>query len=621
MATPRVNTIDFETKGIEQRPAYPPVPVGVSIQLADDKAPNYFAWGHRGGGNNCTKAQAVARLRDVWRSKDAILCHNASFDYDVATTHMGMPELKWDRLHDTQFLLYLTDPHARELKLKPRAEAVLGLKPNEQDKIKDWVLAHKKEIELEFGRFTPSEFAQHIWLVPVAIAGPYANGDVHRTRRLFNKLYPQVVRDGMLPAYDRERELMPILLENERSGMRVNLELLDADIIQYRNANEQVEAWLRKRLKTKELSFDSDVQVADALERAGIVTNFTPTKTGKRSVSKKNLTPEMFKDQRVAQALGWRNRLQTCMSTFMLPWQRIAEANAGYIHTHWNQVRGQSGGGTRTGRPSTSNPNFLNIPKDWYDKGDGYIHPAFLNVRELPRIREYVLPDKGQLFGHRDFNQQEFRLTAHFEDGSLMRAYNENPTLDMHTYTRDLIVAHTNLNYERRAVKVINFGMLYGQGAASLALMLNRPLSEVRALRKAQQRALPDVKKFNDEIKTLAKDGDPLRTIGGRIYYCEPPVIINGHTQTWEYKMLNYIMQGSAADVTKQAVINYHNHPQREGRFLVTVYDEINSSMPKRFKNEMKVLAECMANTLPLDVPMMSDGKVGPDWGHLEKCA
>jgi DNA polymerase I-like protein with 3'-5' exonuclease and polymerase domains len=88
---------------------------------------------------------------------------------------------------------------------------------------------------------------------------------------------------------------------------------------------------------------------------------------------------------------------------------------------------------------------------------------------------------------------------------------------------------------------------------------------------------------------------------------------------TYEYKLLNYLVQGSAADATKEAIIRHHNHPKREARFMVTVYDEINASAAKkRMALEMEILRETM-ESLEFDVPMLSDGKTGPNWGTLTK--
>lgn len=624
---PKVHTIDFETKGIQARPKYPPIPVGVSIQRIGERKPVYLAWGHPTG-NNCTKKDAVRELLRVVKSREELLFHNAKFDYDVMTTHMECPELPWERIHDTLYLLFLDDPHARSLSLKPSAARLLNMPPDERDAVSDWLITHQDRlradglIDQELLGYTPkgapkriteSNAGSHIAVAPGDLVGAYANGDVVRTKKLFDLLYPRIVDADMLAAYDRERELMPILLRNEREGVRVDRKQLGADINAYEDSRATAEAWLRKRLKSKELNFDSDDEVADALDRARIVTEWNPTPTGKRSVSKKNLTVDMFKDKRVASALGYRNRLTTCLTMFMYRWHDMSAGN-GNIFTNWNQVRNSdSGKGARTGRLS-SNPNFQNIPKDWYDKADGYEHPAFLDsVLELPFLRRYILPDAGDVFGHRDYNQQELRILAHFEDGTLLVAYQGNPRLDMHTFVMEEIYRITGLRFERRKVKILNFGMMYGQGAASIAEQIGCDVQEAKSLRAAQKRAIPGIKELDDGIKDAARNGEPIRTWGGRLYYVEEPLIIDGKTITWEYKLLNYLIQGSAADCTKQAMINYDKMRQH-GRLLLSVHDEINTSIKRgHTKTEMELLRRAMEE-VDFDVLMLSDGSTGPNW-------
>jgi DNA polymerase I-like protein with 3'-5' exonuclease and polymerase domains len=630
MRTPKPATVDFETLPIEDRPLYPPEPTGVSIILPGGK-PTYYAWGHPTE-NNCTKEQGKRALRDAWRSPDGILCHNGKFDYDIGMTRMGMPALPWHKIHDTMFLAYLVDPHARQIGVKELAERFLGIKPAVRDEVREWIHANRGTvaqmargyIERTGKNITPKRNGDFIGYAPGKLVGRYANDDTNDAIKLFRKLYPMVVSADMLQAYERERELMPILLENERKGMRVDVLRLQRDVVRYNQARERVADWLRKKLKSPGLNFDSPAEVVEALDRNRIVTQWGVTATGKRSTAKATMTIDVFRNVQVFQALRYHGQVGTCLDMFMEPWLRIALANGGYISTNWHQTRGAGeSGGTRTGRPSTSKPNFLNIPKGWDDKDDGYEHPTFIRgLPLLPLVRCYILPDNSkELFGHRDFNQQEFRLAAHFEDGPLMRAYNENPTLDTHDWARDEIERIMGLKFHRRPVKIINFGMLYGQGVPSLAAKLGQPVEEVKRLRAAQRRIMAGIIELDKGIKEDAKQGEGIRTLGGRVYYCEPPSVIRGRTQTWEYKLLNYLMQGSAADFTKQAVINYHNHPERDGRFLVTVYDEINASMPKRtWKHEMAVLNGCMVNALPLDVPMLTDGKIGPSWGELEKC-
>lgn len=620
MKPPAVYTLDFETGGIESRPDYPPKPVGFSLIKPGSSKAVYYGWGHPAE-NNCSLEDAQRILAEVWRAKEPVLCHNAKFDIDVAQTHMGVGFISWERVHDTQYLLFLDDPHAMSLALKPSAERLLGLKPDERDAVQDWVLAHVPEAAKK-----KSSWGAYICRAPGKLVGKYANGDTQRTLQLFKHLYPRIVEGGMLQAYDRERQLMPIFLDNERQGLRIDLKALRADIPMFYQERERAERWLRRILNVGEdFNFDSDAALSEVLDARGIVTEWDVTKTGKRSTSKKTLTIEKFDNPKIFQVLGYRNKLSTCLSTFMENWLELGEKSNGFIHPNWNQVRQPTGGdgskGTRTGRPSCDNPNLLNLAKSFENRGDDYTHPAFIkDLKPLPLVRRYILPDKGNIWLHRDYNQQELRILGHFENGSIMEAYQGNPRLDIHTFVHDEIQRITGRDYDRTSVKTMNFGKLYGQGLGSLAEKLRRPVDEVKAIRDAQNKALPGLPDLEKAIKETAKAGEPIVTWGGRVYFVEPPKFVEkfGREMTFEYKLLNYLIQGSAADATKEAIIRYH-HAKQDGRFLVTVYDEINICAPKKTaKNEMKILKECMEG-LEFDVPMTSDGKTGDNWGNLEK--
>jgi DNA polymerase I len=605
--------IDFETKSIEGRPDYPPVPVGVSIQMPGERKPHYYSWGHPFN-NNCSKADAVRALKLTWKCSAPLLFHHAKFDIDVAQTHMGMGSLDWQRVHDTLYLLFLNNPHARSFQLKPNADELLDMPPVEQEAVRQWLVDRK------IVRRNDKKWGAHIAEAPGDLVGQYAAGDCLRTLGLFKRLYPVIDKLGLCEAYDRERELMPILLENERQGMRVDQGQLRHDVKMYNKAMENVETWLRRRLKSKDLNFNQDEDVAEVLNKQKIVTEWELTETGQRSTSKKNLKASAFSDKRVFKALGYRNRLLTCLSTFMNPWLKMAEKSDGLIFTNWNQVRQNNfrdaTKGTRTGRLS-SNPNFQNIPKDWYDKDDDYEHPKHLTLPELPNVRGYVLPDKGGKFIHRDYNQQELRIAAHFENGALLQAYLKDPKVDVHNLVRDTIYEVAEKMLERRAVKVMNFGILYGRGVPAIADALQVSYVEAKELKKAHAKGLPDLVELAKDLKDMGKAGEPVRTWGKRMYFSEPPREIDNQMKRFDYKLLNYLVQGSAADCTKQAIINYHKL-KKNGRFLVTVHDETNISAPeKAVSSEMKLLREAM-ESVKFDLPMLSDGKTGSTWGNLK---
>lgn len=637
--------LDFESLPIENRATgrYPPEPVSFSLRLPGWRAPKFYAWGHRTGGNNCTREEAAAILADAYQQVTEtcpLMCMNAKFDMDVAETHFGLPVPPWHCFHDPMFLLFLEDPHQRELGLKPSAERLLGLPPDEQDVVKQWVLDHKEQLEADFpeikrydetikdgvlkpGGIKPSNAGAFVAYVPGKVVAPYANGDVTRMRKIFDLLHPRVVGErGMGDAYDRERKLLPILLRNEREGVRVDTSAMAADQAALEASQKKADDWLRKALKAPGLDLDKDAEVAKALDAADMITEWTLTPTGKKSTSKKNMKLSHFRDRKVAAAYAYRQKAATTLETFLRPWQRYG--GSGVMHTTWNQVRNTSQGdvgGTRTGRPSTQDPNFLNMPKRVKDdEQKGFIMPTHIrDLMLIPKVRDYILPDRPtHMVGRRDFNQQELRVLAHFEDGKLMEGYIANPSLDVHTFVQMAVRELTGLDIVRDVIKTIVFGFIYGQGSDSLAQKLELAPEMVKQVRQAILNALPGLKDLDRNLKFIGKTGDFITTWGGRQYYVEPPVDRGGWFQTFEYKLLNYLIQGSAADITKESIIRY-DAVRKDGRFMLSVYDENNISAPKgAIKREMLILRECMMS-VELDVPLLSEGEIGPRLGSLEK--
>lgn len=621
MITARPICLDFETDRIESRPTYPPTPVGLAIWDMErpESEAGYIAWGHPGD-NPHTEVDAIAALEWAWSTGRPLLFHNAKFDVAVACERLGLPFPEWDRVEDTMFLGYLADPHARRIDLKLMAEDLLGEAPEERNELYEWIWDHRRELAATYGRAVlKSELGAWISKTPFDLCGPYAIGDVTRTGHLWDHLRPIIEANGMEEAYDREREVMPIFMENERTGMRVDLQTLDDEIEGYSKVLLHVEEWLRHRLKASGLNFDSDRDVASILLDQGLVTpeNWTKTASGALSMAKDVLTPDMFTDAAVASALGYRNRLVTCLNMFMIPWSAQAHLMGGYITTNWNQTFGV-GGGTRTGRPSTNKHNFLNISKDFEGRTDGYVHPYFLNVPALPLVRKYILPDPGEVFIHRDFNSQEMRVFADLEQGALHEQYLSDPTVDVHAFVGKNIEALTGQELERTKIKVLNFQALYGGGIPAAQNKLHCTYAEAKEYKKFHDDALPGRKIVVNEIKKRVKRGLPIRTWGGRLYFCEPP---GPDGRSKDYKLINYYVQGSAADLTKQSLIDWHKDPDRRARFMVTVYDEINGSAAKdRWEREQEILRRNMERER-LSVKMLSDGKAGPSWGLLEKCA
>lgn len=641
---------DYETESIEKRPAYPPKSAGCSLLLPGERQATYYAWGHQG---ELLPTKHVVyedrdkfkrRLRDLRASKVPVLYQNGKFDCDVEEADFGLPLRPWEQVHDTLYLIFLHDPYAPTFSLKPTAERLLGMKPEEQERVRDWLIANKyaKKNDAQWGRF--------IARAPASLVGPYANGDITRTKRLFDKLMPEITKRGMQRSYDRERRLMPILLRTEREGIRCNLgtppterELnkgnlklkgtLEHDYVVYLKAQQDADNWIRKYLNAPGLNVDADLDLGNALASNDAVTEWTWTtgsKDGKRapqrSVSKKNLLVEHFKDRKLALVYAYRQRLGTCLGTFFEPWLAMARAGGGRIYTSWNQVRQDKGSkqvGAGTSRLSSS-PNFQNIPKDFEDKNDGFVFEPWMAafLPPLPLMRKYLLPDEGCTWQRRDVNQQELRFTAHFEDGGLADRYREDPRFDIHAAMKEGIRQIAGMDLNRASVKVVNFSDLYGKGVTGLSEDLGVDRKTAEAIKAAKNALMPGVAALVDSVKHRGRTGVPVRTWGGSEIYCEEARYVAKFNRVMDfaYKLFNHLIQRSSAEFTKEVTIAYDSHPQRKARFMLTVHDEFDNSSPfGHERQDMKVCKEVIESIPGVGVPMLSDGEQGKNWGTLTK--
>ncbi|GAG23650.1 unnamed protein product, partial [marine sediment metagenome] len=242
-------TIDYETGSIEDRPAYPPKPVGVGI-YEPGKKPHYYAFGHPSG-NNCTRDGAIRVLNKARRSGRPLLFHGSKFDCAVADEHLGIPYPAYTHTYDTLIEAFLVDPNARAVSLKPLAEKELGMPPEEQIELRDWVWANVPKTK---GK--KKTWAAHICKAPGGLVGMYCVGDIVRTRKLHDLYMPQIRAAGMLNAYERELKLSPILHQMEKAGIPVATRRLARDVPKFERMLELVDTWVGRHLGVKDLDVD-----------------------------------------------------------------------------------------------------------------------------------------------------------------------------------------------------------------------------------------------------------------------------------------------------------------------------------------------------------------------------
>lgn len=604
-------TFDFETEGIVGNPIVnPPRPVGVAIKHGNQKS-KYWAWGHPTE-NNCTWEEGRTALVEALRRHPEWLAHNAPFEAAVLRKWFKIKKGNALNFHDTQYLVFFYDPYAHTLSLKPSSERILGLPPDEQDELREWILRNVPGVK-------PSEWGAHICKAPGKLVGRYACGDTDRTKALFDHCMAYVQENGMEEAYQRELRLAPILSESSVRGCRIDVDKLVEESRVYSQAKKAAEDYVFRALG--EFNIDSDKEFAAALDKAGQVTEWVLTPTGKRSTARKNLVGRV-RDPDLLAAISYRGVLATCLGTFALPWLEQAAKNNGRVHPQWNQVRGDRGpggdlSGTRTGRMSCRDPNFQNIPNDF----ESLVIPDFVRgiipptMHDVIHLRSYVLPEEGHVWLKRDFSAQEMRIMAHFAEGKLYEAYRADPNIDPHEMVRVMLKDMLGIDLPRKYLKIIAFGIMYGRGIPNLSAALGVDIDEGKRFRDAYYKLLPEIKGLAAATRRAGGTGEGIRTWGGRVYYREP----DPTGRDLSYKLLNYLIQGSAADQTKQSAIDWYDNKGPDDHLICLVHDEDNISAPADdHRRAMKVLREAM-DADRFDVPFRSEGYIGHNWADIEE--
>lgn len=578
-----MKTLDFETEAIVGCPLVsPPRPVGLAIK--EDGGPGRYVTDYD-------------EMRKEWvtavSSGEELLFHNASFDLAVGLHHLGGSEPHWSKVHDTQFLLFFDDPYAKSFSLKPSAERVLGWAPEERDVLTEWILANVP-------KSTRKRAGEHIAKAPVELVAPYAIGDVERTYALFNHLY----NDGVRGPYRREQELRPILAAATVHGIRVDRERLERELREvYLPAQQACAQRIFAKLGS-EFNLDSSAQLANAIEKVGLWDGHTLTEKGGISTSKPALKKHL-RDKELVELLMYHSSLSTCIGTFMLSWLELSAAD-GRLHGEWHQTRGDKVG-ARTGRISSERPNLMNVPTEFEQS-----IPA--GLPSLPLMRQFCVPEEGHLWIKRDLNSQEVRMLAHFEEGRLAEWYRTDPLADPHQRVSDIIAESRGVRYSRKQVKIVVFTIIYGGGADVIADRLECTKQDAWELKNAILQALPGVKTLQEDIGLRGRNGLSIVTWGGRKYAREPHPRFD-----FSYKLLNYLIQGSSADQSKELICRWARNKPKNDVFLAMVHDDFNFSVPEDTVAEsMAYLREVLDADL-LDVPMRSSGYMGNSWENLDE--
>ena len=603
-------TFDFETQKIDNSQPGSPAPVGYALKKNDEPSV-YYAWDHPTE-NNTTAEEAYEILKNsfIADTESFVVMHNAKFDLEVLSQHMDL-EPQEHQVQDTMVLAFLSSPNASTLGLKPLSDTLLNMPPDEQTELRDWIVANvKKATEKNWGAFIAD--------APAGIVGKYAVGDTDRTKALFDLLYNKIEadvavvkasplpnRNSMFDAYRTEIAMINVIRKMEREGVKLASNTV-SEANYWHREYEECEATIRA-VVGHEVTIGGKLMF-NKLKELGLIDESSLQYTPKGNPRYgREFLPALVTDQKLVAALTKRSKLTKMLGTYLKPWAQSYAQNNGRYYPYFNSTRNLEDRGTRTGRLSS---NFQQVPKV---PQDGF-----------PNLREFVVPDHDdEVLIVFDFSAQELRIAANYAEGSILEAYQKDPDVDLHGFIQELILNKTGHDLSRRVSKTISFLKLFGGGPGKLVDQIDCTLDEAKQFFASYDEAIPEFKQLSRDLEQMVRGGSKLRTWGGRLYDVEPSEI-REDGRKWEkyYKLSNTLIQGSAADMTKHSMTRYDKHPDRKGRLLLQVHDELVVSVKKEYaKSEVEVVRWSMEEHEGFDVPVKADGDVGYSYAHLTPLA
>ena len=564
--------------------------VGISLATHDWCA--YYPIAHEGGGNMDRK-MVLKWLQDQLNTPATKIFHNAM--YDVCWLRSLGIKIN-GQIVDTMIAASLINENRFRYDLNGISRDYLGKGKDETalyEAAKSWGVDPKAEM----------------YKLPAMYVGSYAERDAQLTLELWQEFKKEIMHQDIEDIFNMETKLFPVLVDMRFLGVRVDQDR--AAVEKERMVEEE-----KRLLGGIYAETGQDVQIwaarsiAKVFDKLGLPYDRTE-KTGAPSFTKNFLANH---PHTLVKAIAKAREINKAHTTFI---DTILKYSAnGRIHAEINQLRSE-GGGTVTGRFSMNNPNLQQIPARNKDLG--------------PRIRSLFIPEQGCKWGCFDYSQQEPRLVVHYaalqgfysvED--VVDAYKDGDA-DFHQIVSDMA------EIPRTQAKTINLGLFYGMGKNKLQAELGINKLQAEELFKQYHSKVPFVKQLMDAVMDRAQRKGKVRTLLGRLcrfHLWEPnqfgihkPLPHDdalaehgpGIRRAYTYKALNRLIQGSAADMTKKAMIDLH----AEGMIPhLQVHDELDISVQN--KDEVKKIKEIMESTVSLEVPNKVDYEEGNNWGTIK---
>jgi len=562
---------------------------GIAVAVKDWSG--YYPIAHEGGGN-MDRTMVLKWFQAVLKTPGVKIFHNAM--YDVCwIRHLGLTIR--GRIIDTMIACALVDENQLRYDLNNCAKRYTGKGKDEAAlyaAAKEWGVDAKAEM----------------YKLPALYVGAYAEKDAEITLALWHELKKQIELQDIGSIFQLELDLFPCLVDMRFLGVRVNQE----QALNEKKTLLEQEKKLLTEVKKKtgiEVQIWAARSIAKVFDKLKLKYDRT-IKTQAPSFTKNFL---MHHPNPVVKKIAQAREINKAHTTFIDT--ILKHTHKGRIFAEINQLRGDNGG-TVTGRFSYSNPNLQQVPARNKDLG--------------PRIRSLFLPEEGHTWGCFDYNQQEPRLVVHYAGlqnlygvDSVLDAYKAG-NADFHHIVADMA------QIPRIQAKTINLGLFYGMGKNKLQAELGVSKDKAEELFKQYHDKVPFVKQLMDSTMRRAQDSGRIRTLLGRLcrFHLWEPHQFGIHKalphedalrehgpgirRAYTYKALNKLIQGSAADMTKKAMINLY----KEGITPhIQVHDELDISV--KDDKQAKQIVQIMETAVDLEVPNKVDYESGKNWGDI----
>ncbi len=597
----------------------------VGFAVAVDGYKNYFPIAHEQG-PNMDRKKTIEWFKDICESPATKIFHNAM--YDVCwIRNLG---IKINGLIiDTMIASSLIDENRFSYTLNTLSWHHLGEGKSE---------ARLNQAAKERGLDPKAD----MWRMPAMEVGGYAEKDAELTLRLWHKLKKVIIEDNLQDIFNLETDLFPCLVDMRHLGVRVDIEkanqLKTALAVKEENLLQQVK--IETGVDTQIWAAASIAKVFDKLKLPYTRTEKTNSPSFTKNFISNHANP-------VVNMIAEARKINKVRTTFIDT--ILKHEHKGRIHADINQIRSDDGG-TVTGRFSYSNPNLQQIPARDPETG--------------PLLRSLFIPEEGCKWGTFDYSQQEPRLVAHYalkfslpSVNKIADSYETDPSTDFHKIVAEMA------KIPRSQAKTINLGLFYGMGKAKLQGELGVSKEKSEELFTKYHSEAPFVKQLMNKVMKASEARGQIKTLlGRRCRFPKYEPVLRGadwgtyvppedhermlelqemgpHIKDFEgnvvkdkdgkpkrnywhqnatrraftYKALNKLIQGSAADMTKKAMVELY----KEGLIgHIQIHDELDFSIES--EEQAKKIKDIMENAVDLEVPNKVDYESGPNWGEIK---